>query len=305
MSWLRGKDPVAGDAPSCDAVDLVIVPRVSDIGGFAVRRALPTVRRRMVGPFIFWDEMGPADFAVGDGLDVRPHPHIGLATLTYLFEGAIVHRDSLGSEAIIRPGAVNLMSAGRGIVHSERTGLEERVRGGRLAGIQSWVALPAEREEDTPAFSHYDENALPDLVGEGKHVRIVAGTLFGTTSPVATASEAVYADVALAAGASIPFDPVAEERAIYTVWGAIDIAGDRFEAHRLLVFKPGDAITITALTPARFLMLGGAPMDGKRYIWWNFVSSRKERIEEAKEDWKLGRFAGVPGDDEFIPLPEM
>ncbi|WP_276199765.1 pirin family protein [Chelatococcus sp. XZ-Ab1] len=305
MSWLRGKDPVAGDAPSCDAVDLVIVPRVSDIGGFAVRRALPTVRRRMVGPFIFWDEMGPADFAVGDGLDVWPHPHIGLATLTYLFEGAIVHRDSLGSEAIIRPGAVNLMSAGRGIVHSERTGLEERVRGGRLAGIQSWVALPAEREEDTPAFSHYDENALPDIVGEGKHVRIVAGTLFGATSPVATASEAVYADVALAAGASIPFDPVAEERAIYTVSGAIDIAGDRFEAHRLLVFKPGDAITITALTPARFLMLGGAPMDGKRYIWWNFVSSRKERIEEAKEDWKLGRFAGVPGDDEFIPLPEM
>lgn len=273
--------------------------------GFTVRRTLPQRTRRRLGPFVFWDEMGPAALQPGRALDVRPHPHIGLATLTYLFEGAIVHRDSLGSEEIIRPGAVNLMSAGSGIVHSERTGLEERMRGTRLAGIQSWVALPADREEDTPSFSHYDENALPDIVGEGKHVRVVAGTLFGSTSPVATASEAIYADVALSAGASIPFDPVAEERAIYTVSGDIDIAGDRFEAHRLLVFKPGDAITVTARTPARFLMLGGAPMDGKRYIWWNFVSSRKERIEQAKEDWKMGRFGGVPGDDEFIPLPEL
>ena len=305
MSFFPGKDPVPGDVYSCSAIEQVIVPRTSDLGGgFSVRRALPSSRRRMVGPFIFLDHMGPAEFRSGEGLDVRPHPHIGLATVTYLFAGEIMHRDSLGSIAPIRPGAVNWMSAGRGIAHSERTAPDHRVAGEALHGLQCWVALPAAAEEGTPAFVHHDAEALPVARGEGKTVKVVAGQLLGLASPVVTGWDTLFADATLAAGARLPLDPTTEERAIYVVSGEIEIAGDRFESGRLLVFKPGDHITVTAVSPARLAVVGGAAMDGPRHIWWNFVSSRKERIEQAKADWKAGRFELVPGETEFIPLPE-
>lgn len=304
MSFFPAEDPKPGDALSCDAIDLVIVPRTADLGDFSVRRALPSARRRMVGPFIFLDHMGPTEFKAGHGVDVRPHPHIGLATVTYLFEGEIVHRDSLGSDIAIRPGDVNWMTAGSGIAHSERTAADHRAGGEPLHGLQCWVAMPQGDEERAATFSHHGADALPIVSGEGKAVRVVAGKLLGAASPVVTLMDTFFADVALNAGASVPLDTDYEERAIYLISGAVEIAGDRFEAGRLLVFKPGDRITVKAVSAARFVMLGGAPMDGPRHIWWNFVSSRKERIEQAKADWKAGRFAAVPGETEFIPLPE-
>jgi redox-sensitive bicupin YhaK (pirin superfamily) len=304
MSWLPTDDPVPGDARSCAAIETVVVPRSRDIGGFSVRRALPSAERRMVGPFVFFDQMGPAEFLLGNGLDVRPHPHIGLSTVTYLFQGEIMHRDTLGTVLPIRPGELNWMTAGRGIAHSERTAPEQRHGGARLFGIQSWVALTAQDEETAPTFEHYGAAEMPVLNGEGKTVRVIAGRLLGATSPVRTSSPMFYADVALEAGASVPLDPDYDERAIYTVEGEVDITGDLFGPGQLLVFKPGDRITIRARNPARFLMLGGEPLDGPRHIWWNFVSSRKDRIEQAKEDWKQGRFDTVPGETEFIPLPE-
>jgi redox-sensitive bicupin YhaK (pirin superfamily) len=304
MSFFPGKDPLPGDAYSCDAIERVIVPRTSDLGGFSVRRALPSSQRRMVGPFIFFDHMGPAEFRAGQGIDVRPHPHIGLATVTYLFAGEIMHRDSLGSVAPIRPGAVNWMTAGRGIAHSERTAPDHRVEGEPLHGLQCWVALPTVQEEGDPGFAHYDAGDLPIASGEGKTVRLVTGRFMGLTSPVVSGWDTLMADVTLAAGASLPLDPDAEERAVYVVSGEIEVAGDRFEAAKLLVFRPGDRITVTATSPARLAVFGGAAMDGPRHIWWNFVSSRKDRIEQAKADWKAGRFDAVPGETEFIPLPE-
>jgi hypothetical protein len=304
MSFFPGKDPIPGDTFACDAIERVIVPRTSDLGGFFVRRALPSAQRRMVGPFIFLDHMGPAEFRAGQGIDVRPHPHIGLATVTYLFDGEIMHRDSLGSVAPIRPGAVNWMSAGRGITHSERTAPDHRVAGEPLHGMQCWVALPGTHEEGDPTFVHTGVEALPTATGEGKTVRVVAGKFLGLTSPVATGWDTLFADVTLAAGAKLPLDPDTEERAVYLVSGEVEIAGDRFEPGRLLVFKPGDRITISASTPARLAVVGGATMDGPRHIWWNFVSSRKDRIEQAKADWKAGRFDTVPGETEFIPLPD-
>jgi redox-sensitive bicupin YhaK (pirin superfamily) len=304
MSFFPAKDPEPGDAFSCEAIELVIVPRTADLGGFTVRRALPSTRRRMVGPFIFLDHMGPAEFRTGQGVDVRPHPHIGLATVTYLFAGEIVHRDSLGSALPIVPGDVNWMTAGRGIAHSERTSAEHRAAGEHLHGLQCWVALPAGDEEMAPAFNHIGGDKLPVVSGEGKTVRVVAGELFGARSPVATLSDTIFADVVLSAGARLPLDADHEERAIYVVSGEIEIAGDRFAEGRLLVFKPGDRITVTALRDARLVVVGGATADGPRHIWWNFVSSRQERIEQAKADWKAGRFALVPGETEFIPLPE-
>ena len=304
MSFFPGKDPAPGDAYGCDAIERVIVPRTSDLGGFTVRRALPSAQRRMVGPFIFFDHMGPAEFRAGQGIDVRPHPHIGLATVTYLFAGEIMHRDSLGCVAPIRPGAVNWMSAGRGIAHSERTAPDHRVAGEPLHGLQCWVALPAPQEEGDPGFTHYDAAALPVETAEGKTVRLVTGRFMGLTSPVVTGWDTLMADVTLAAGASLPLDAETEERAIYVVSGEIEIAGDRFEGGRLLVFKPGDRITVRVASPARIAVVGGAAMDGPRHIWWNFVSSRKERIDQAKADWKAGRFEAVPGESEFIPLPD-
>ncbi|RIK98877.1 MAG: hypothetical protein DCC74_03590 [Proteobacteria bacterium] len=304
MSWLPTDDPVPGDARSYAAIDTIVVPRSRDIGGFSVRRALPSAERRMVGPFVFFDQMGPAEFLLGNGLDVRPHPHIGLATVTYLFQGEIMHRDTLGTVLPIRPGELNWMMAGRGIAHSERTAPDQRTAGAKLFGIQSWVALTAKDEETAPTFEHYGADEMPVLTGEGKTVRVIAGSVLGATSPVRTSSPMFYADVALEAGAAVPLDPDHDERAIYTVEGEIDIAGDAFGPGQLLVFKPGDRITIRARGAARFLMLGGEPLDGPRHIWWNFVSSRKERIEQAKEDWKAGRFDTVPGETEFIPLPQ-
>ena len=259
----------------------------------------------MVGPFIFFDQMGPSEFLLGEGMDVRPHPHIGLATVTYLFDGQIMHRDSLGTEMAIEPGAVNWMTAGKGIVHSERTAPEEKVKGPRLFGIQTWVALPKTDEETAPAFSHTGKSDLPVVAGDNASVRLILGSMYGESAPVKTFTPMFYGDATLAEGTSLPLDPDYDERGIYIVSGEIEIAGDRFGPGKLLVFKPGDRITVRAVTNARFMMLGGDTMDGPRFIWWNFVSSSKERIEQAKADWKQKRFDTVPGDEEeFIPLPD-
>jgi redox-sensitive bicupin YhaK (pirin superfamily) len=306
MSWQPSNDPVPGDARSCDAIEQVIVPRARDLGGFSVRRALPAAGKQMVGPFIFFDQMGPAEFLIGTGIDVRPHPHIGLATVTYLFDGEITHRDSLGTALSIKPGELNLMTAGRGIVHSERTSAEERSKGPRLFGIQAWAALPRAHEEDPPTFAHYGAGELPRLTGEGKTVRVIIGQLYGKTSPAVFPHPSFYAEAVLAPGATLPLDPDYDERAVFIASGQIDVAGETFEAGRLLVFRPGDRISILALSQTRLILLGGEPMDGQRHIWWNFVSSSKDRIDDAKADWKAKRFASVPGDaEEFIPLPEQ
>jgi redox-sensitive bicupin YhaK (pirin superfamily) len=304
MSWQPSNDPVPGDARSCDAIEHVIVPRARDLGGFQVRRALPAAEKQMIGPFIFFDQMGPAEFLIGGGIDVRPHPHIGLATVTYLFEGEVYHRDSLGTSLAIRPGEVNLMTAGRGIVHSERETSEAKAAPRRLFGIQAWAALPNTHEEAAPAFAHHGTDKLPRIAGDGKRVRLVMGSAYGARSPVSFPHESLFAEAVLAPGAVLPLDPDYDERAVYVASGEIDIAGDTFAEGRLLVFKPGDRISILANTQSRLMLLGGEPMDGPRHIWWNFVSSSKERIEQAKEDWRRKRFALVPGDDEeFIPLP--
>jgi redox-sensitive bicupin YhaK (pirin superfamily) len=306
MSFFPGKDPQAGDAYACDAIAHVVVPRTVDLGdGFSVRRALPSARSRMVGPFVFFDHFGPAEFRAGAGLDVRPHPHIGLATVSYLFDGEIMHRDSLGTAVAIKPGEVNWMTAGRGIVHSERTGVEKRAAGGPIHGLQMWVALPAAKEEMEAGFAHHDTAEFPVIEENGKSVRVVVGSLYGKSSPVPTVHETIFADVYLKAGSTLPIDAEHEERALYVIDGTVDISGDKFEPGRLLVFKPGDRLSVTAVTAAHFVLVGGAAMDGPRHVWWNFVSSRKERIEQAKAEWKAGHFAKVPGDEiEFIPLPE-
>jgi redox-sensitive bicupin YhaK (pirin superfamily) len=304
MSWQSADEPEMGAVPECKALETVIVPRSRDLGGFTVRRVLPSSQRQMVGPFVFFDQMGPAEFSPGAGIDVRPHPHIGLATVTYLFAGAIVHRDSLGVVQPIEPGDVNWMTAGRGIVHSERSDAELRKTRQSLYGIQIWVALPKTHEETAPDFTHYAASSLPLIEGEGKTVRIVAGELFGDTSPVKTFSPLFYADALLVAGASLPLGAEHDERAIYVADGAIEIGGESFEAGRLLVFSSGDEIAVKARSPARILLLGGEPMDSPRHLWWNFVSSSKDRIEQAKADWTAGRFPPVPGDPEMIPLPE-
>ncbi len=304
MSWMPDNDPRAGDTFACDAIEQVIVPRARDLGGFSVRRALPAAGRQMVGPFIFFDQMGPAEFLLGQGIDVRPHPHIGLATVTYLFDGEIMHRDSLGTLQPIRPGELNLMSAGSGIVHSERTPATERQNGARLFGLQLWAALPQSHEEGAPDFVHHAREDLPRIEAEGKRISVIMGSLYGATSPVAFPHASFYAEAVLAPGAVLPLDADYDERAIYVVSGEVDVAGDTFGAGRLLVFKPGDRISVLALSNARLALIGGDPMDGPRHIWWNFVSSSADRIRAAKADWKAGRFEAVPGDPEFIPLPE-
>mgnify|MGYP001034622346 CR=1 FL=1 len=305
MSWQPCDDPKPGDAAACDAIEHIIVPRARDLGGFEVRRALPSQAKQMIGPFIFFDQMGPAEFIVGSGIDVRPHPHIGLATVTYLFAGELMHRDSLGTELAIKPGELNLMSAGRGIVHSERTSAEMRAAGSRMFGIQAWAALPKTHEENAPSFAHYDSLALPRITGEGKTVRLIMGSLYGAQSPAAFPHDCFYAEAVLAPGAVLPLDASYEERAVYVVSGEVDVAGQTFGPGRLLVFRPGDRISVLAVSMARVMLLGGEPMDGPRHIWWNFVSSSKDRIDAAKADWKARRFAPVPTDpEEFIALPE-
>jgi redox-sensitive bicupin YhaK (pirin superfamily) len=279
------------------------VPRTRDLGdGFQVRRALPSNECRSVGPFVFFDHMGPVQLAPGHGLDVRPHPHIGLATVTYLFEGEILHRDSLGNVQPIRPGEVNWMTAGRGIVHSERTPPELRTRGTRLSGIQVWVGLPLEDEEAEPAFSHHA--GLPVMEDNGVTVRVVLGDLLGLSSPVEILSPTFYADVALTAGRRfvLPSDP--DQRAIYVAEGELEIAGRAHRPGEMLVFEAGVEVQVRSHLGARFVAFGGAPLEGPRHVWWNFVSSREERIRQAAEDWKARRFESVPGETEFIPLPE-
>jgi len=305
MSFFPGNDPEPGDAFACDQIELMVIPNAKDIGGFEVRRALPTAKRRLVGPFIFFDRMGPAILRAGHALDVRPHPHIGLSTVTYLFDGKIRHRDSLGTEMVIAPGDVNLMTAGRGIVHSERTPEELRGAPMSVSGLQTWLALPDGKEEVAPVFANTSVARLPQIDAEGVSGRVVIGDFSGLRSPVATASDTLYADLRLAAGASVKIPADAEERAIYTLEGDVSIAGDVFPAERLLVFKPGEEIVVSSERGAHFMLFGGASLGSQRYIWWNFVSSSKERIEQAKQEWKTGRFDIVPGDEEeFIPLPE-
>ena len=282
-----------------------IVPRAHDIGGFEVRRALPSSQTQLVGPFIFFDQMGPGEFLTGRGLDVRPHPHIGLATVTYLFDGSIMHRDSLGTQQSIEPGDVNWMTAGRGIAHSERTDTALRGHANRLFGIQSWVALPKHLEETAPAFVHHSAAALPMIEAEGVRLRLIAGDGWGARSPAEAASAMFYADAVLAPGAAVPLPDHHEERAAYVLEGDVDVAGVPYGAGRMLVFRTGDAMALRAgAQGARVLLLGGAVMDGPRHLFWNFVSSRPERIEQAKADWRAGRFGAVAGDAaEFIPLP--
>jgi redox-sensitive bicupin YhaK (pirin superfamily) len=282
---------------------LDIVPRVHDLGdGFQVRRALPAAARRSVGPFVFFDHMGPVELAPGRGLDVRPHPHIGLATVTYLFEGEIMHRDSLGSVQAIRPGAVNWMTAGRGIVHSERTAPELRARGHRVHGLQIWIGLPRSYEECEPSFAHHAQ--LPVIEDNGVALRLVLGDLLGLASPVATFSPTFYADVSLAASRRFALPSGPDERAIYVVEGAIEVDGHAQRMGEMRVFEPGAEVVAESREGARFVAFGGAPLDGPRYVWWNFVSSSGDRIRQAAEDWRAGRFAKVPGETEFIPLPD-
>lgn len=306
MSFFPGNDPAAGDAFACDAIENLIVPRASDIGGFSVRRALPTRDRRLVGPFIFFDRMGPAILKAGEALDVKPHPHIGLSTVTYLFDGEIKHRDSLGTEVVVRPGDINLMTAGRGIVHSERT--PENLRGHPLSmsGLQTWLALPDDKEEIAPDFSHTEREAMPLIDIAGATGRVVIGDFAGLRSPVKTFTDTLYADLSLTPGAKFPFPADHEERAIYILSGSLEVAGDVFAADQLLAFRAGDDITLKGGVDGCHVMLfGGAALNSRRYIWWNFVSSSKERIEQAKEELRTGRFDIVPGDEEeFVPLPK-
>jgi len=304
MSWQPAADPSSAQSPG--GVELVLLPRAHDVGGFEVRRALPAAERQMVGPFIFFDQMGPGEFLAGRGLDVRPHPHIGLSTVTYLFDGEILHRDSLGSDQPIRPGDVNWMTAGRGIAHSERTDPALRSHSNRLYGIQSWVALPKVAEETAPAFVHHSAATLPVVEDAGVRLRLIAGSGWGLASPVAVSSPLFYADALLQQGAMLPLPAEHEERAAYVLDGEVQVAGDRFEPGRMLLFRAGDALALRAgPRGARILLLGGAAMDGPRYLFWNFVASSPERIEQAKADWQAGRFGKVRKDEqEFIPLPE-
>jgi redox-sensitive bicupin YhaK (pirin superfamily) len=290
---------------SASAFERTIVPATRDLGdGFEVRRALPSAACRTVGPFVFFDQFGPTVFRPGKGLDVRPHPHIGLATVTYLFDGEIVHRDSLGSAQTIRPGEVNWMIAGSGIVHSERTAGGARSEASTLAGIQSWVALPVQEEQRPASFVHHGEHDLPLLENSGRRVRIIAGTLLGERAGVATLSPMGYADAQLDAGAELEFGDEFEQAAIYVVAGSVEAGGERFGPAQLLLPRSRERVRLRAQQTARVMLMAGAPLDGPRYLWWNFVASSKERIEQAKHDWREGRFGEVPGDAaEFIPLP--
>jgi redox-sensitive bicupin YhaK (pirin superfamily) len=291
---------------SSPAIEQVIDARPREVDGMAVRRLLPSAQRRLVGPFIFFDHFGPAQLPAGTGFDVRPHPHIGLATVTFLFEGEILHRDSLGNLQPIVPGDVNLMSAGRGIVHSERSPQAARAAGPRLHGIQSWMALPLSDEESEPRFEHHPANHLPHLgeVSAGAAVDVILGSAYGVRAPPSVASPTLYAHVRLAAGSRLPVDGTHEERAFYLAEGALLCDGQRFDVGALVVLRPGAAVEIIGATACRLLLLGGAKLAGPRFVDWNFVSSARERLQRAKDDWRAGRFPKVPGDeDEFIPLP--
>ena len=312
MSWNPALDPTIPIGDAVDAIDTVIIPRARDLGGFEVRRALPSTVRQMVGPFIFFDQFGPAEFLTGQGIDVRPHPHIGLGTVTYLLQGRLHHRDSLGTDQWIEPGAVNWMKAGWGITHSERTDGPVRQTGQTMFGLQTWLALPKSQEDDPAAFVHTPEAQLPVLEGEGKIVRLILGQAWGAAALMPTPSEMFYADATLAPHAAIPLPDDHEDRGIYILQGEVTIAGQTFPANQMLIFRPGDRISVRAgAAGARLMLLGGATMDGPRHIWWNFVASSPDRIAAAKEawragDWAHGRFRLPPEDKaEFIPAPEV
>lgn len=284
---------------------LMIPGKAHDLGdGFTVRRMLPSPERRSVGPFVFFDYFGPARFAPGRGIDVRPHPHIGLATVTYLFEGSQVHRDSLGSVQVIAPGDVNWMVAGRGIVHSERTGPDVRAAGHTMHGIQTWVGLPLAHEETEPRFDHFGSSELPVRDADGVHIRVVAGSAFGLSSPVKVFSGTLYADVHFAAGASLVLTDEHAERGLLVISGMIEAGGGELAAGTVVLFDAGEPVTLSAPESARAMLFGGAPLDGERHLNWNFVSSSRERISQARDDWKAQRFPRIPGETEFIPLPE-
>ncbi|MGM0555569.1 MAG: pirin family protein [Myxococcota bacterium] len=305
MSWRACPDPIPGERDQADAIETVAIPRSVDVGGFEVHRVMPTRQSQMVGPFIFFDQMGPGELLTAQGIDVRPHPHINLATVTYLFDGEIVHRDSLGTEQAISPGAVNWMKAGKGIVHSERSGDQERQEASRVFGLQTWVALPEEHEESDAAFRHHSADELPVVEDHGIRARILAGSAFGAASPLKAASDTLYAEVKMEAGEAVSIPSEYTERAIYTLTGDVEVGGKDFPGEHMLVLKPGASVDVVARSSAHFMLFGGAPMDGPRFIWWNFVSSRLDRIEQAKEEWATGKFDTVPGDaEEFIPLPE-
>jgi redox-sensitive bicupin YhaK (pirin superfamily) len=284
----------------------ILLPTTHDLGGFKVHRTLPHRERTTIGPFIFFDQMGPARLDPGMGIDVRPHPHINLATVTYLFAGAIDHRDSLGTFATIAPGAVNLMTAGRGITHSERSPAAARAGGPELSGIQTWLALPTAKEEIDPAFEHVAREDLPLAEASGARARIVMGTLWGETSPVTCHSPTIYADIHLAPGGAMPVDAEAEERGLYVAEGEASLDGRLLDRSTLYVLRPGIRATLRSEAGGHIMLCGGAPLDGPRHVFWNFVSSRRDRIEQAKDDWRAGRFPLPPDDDdEFIPLPDV
>lgn len=314
MSWNPALEPGCPDNVGFDAIETLIIPRARDLGGFEVRRALPAPKRQMVGPFIFFDQAGPAELLTGQGVDVRPHPHVGtkhLGTVTYLYRGDFHHRDSTGADQIIKPGELNWMVAGRGVSHSERTSATARSGPDSLFGIQTWLALPDQFEDVDPSFEHHDKSALPVIEDHGVSVKLILGDAYGKRAPAKMFSESFYADVRLDAGARLPMPDNHEDRGIYIVEGSISVAGNSFGSQQMMVFRPGDRITIAAgETGARLMVLGGATFSGPRYIWWNFVASSQERIEEAKAEWRSenwgnGRF-DLPVDDrdEHIPLPE-
>ena len=311
MSWNPSIEPGCPDEVNIDAIETLIVPRSRDLGDFQVRRALPAPKRQMVGPFIFFDQAGRAELLTGHGVDVRPHPHIGLGTVTYLFQGDFHHRDSTGADQIIRPGALNWMVAGRGVTHSERTSAAARNGPNSLFGIQTWLALPDSHEDAAPSFEHHGKETLPVIEDRGVSVRLILGNAYGKTAPATMLSETFYADVRLEPGCRLPMPDDHEDRGIYIVDGSISVAGQEFEAGQMMVFRPGDRITVAAgERSARLMILGGATFNGPRYIWWNFVASSQERIELAKAEWRAanwgkGRF-DLPTDDrnEHIPLPD-
>lgn len=311
MSWNPALDPgIPVNDADIDAIETVIIPRARDLGGFEVRRALPSGKRQMVGPFIFFDQMGPAEFLTGEGIDIRPHPHIGLGTVTYLLRGRLHHRDSLGTDQWIEPGAMNWMMAGQGITHSERTDGPARQAPMSMFGLQTWIALPESHEDDPAAFNHLGAGALPVLEGKGKSVRLILGNAWGAQVPLQMPSETFYADATLAPGATIPLPDEHEDRGAYILTGSVTVAGEDYDAGRMLVFRPGDRMSLRAGPQgARVMLLGGATLGGPRHIWWNFVASSRERIEAAKQawregDWEHGRFSLPPGDaDEWIKAP--
>lgn len=304
MSYHKTPDPQCEQTNCPKHVSTEIIPRTVDLGGFAVSRVLPSTAKRTVGPFVFWDQAGPGEFLTGKGLDVRPHPHICLSTMTYLFSGRLLHRDTLGSEQIIEPGAVNLMTAGRGIAHSERTPQADRLQDSQFFGIQSWLALPLDKEEMTPTFVHYDKANIPTITENNIELHIAAGEWSGVKSPVITHNDALFVECHMNEGASIIIPATLEERAIHILTGHVMVDNTDYNNVRMLILKSGVEIRITATNRAHLIILGGSPLEKPRFLWWNFVASSKDRIEQAKQDWQAGKFGMIPGDDqEYIPLP--